>query len=334
MHSTAQNKRSMVFERYELAIGRIAQIPDEQGLVAPAFEDYFRMMAGWILKLDKARKQCREEAAVVSYAAPDDVQAASYTEPNEAPAASHAASDDASAASYTAPDDAPVDRSGLIQSMFEENYGNSYLNPEYATQWLGEKFGPLMSALAAGLLRMADFVFAREYERALIRAELYLEIYFAFITAEREHRETASEGTSKPEIPRYYYIQRKIWQCLFDYAEDEAEADIRETLNGKPVKTALPNPQFAADHWEDIALFADDVLMSRLLEALQNVVRRLQSDEMHLPKSVIKDICTTSFGDQALGKEDLPEACAHAPRLTPHQKRLMERFRRDVIRLQ
>ena len=41
----------LIEERYQLALLRISQIPNDKNMTAPAFEDYIRRAAQWILQL-------------------------------------------------------------------------------------------------------------------------------------------------------------------------------------------------------------------------------------------------------------------------------------------
>lgn len=284
----------MVIERYELAICRIRQIPEEQGAVAPAFEDYFHRVAAWMIRLDAV---CREQR-----------------EKNKDAAFSEKVSE-------------------LSEDLLPENYRHSYWNPDYASERMGEKFGPLMSALAAEIRRMMPALFAQDVERAVIRSELFLECYSAFVTAERDCRDAESKGISRSDTPKYYHIRRKIWQYLFDYAEEEADARILGKPDTDPTQEGRLNPQYTADHQEDISLFCDDELMNRELEAVRNAGRRLPADKYRVPGNGRKETFTLCKPDSQ-SPDDLPKPGRYAPRLNSHQKKLVDHYGKYLRTLQ
>ena len=130
-------------ERYELSMGRIREIPEEEA--APErFRDYFRSMARWLLEMDHVRSLLRSGAY------------------RELPVA---------------------ERSALNRKMYEpilpEQYAESYMNPSAAAERLGKEEGACLCFLAAELAGMPAWLFDGFSEAVDAHLELFIEIYNA-----------------------------------------------------------------------------------------------------------------------------------------------------------
>ena len=143
----------MIEERYQLALHRISQIPNEKNMTAPAFEDYFRRAAQWILQL----------AGLKSFLKDGGFEKASLEELG-------------------------TRNRALYEEILPGHYENSYACYAYAEDRLGSRHGKLLCALYYELRTMIPFVFENETERMLIRMELFLEIYHMFTARFAEAR--------------------------------------------------------------------------------------------------------------------------------------------------
>ena len=93
----------------------------------------------------------------------------------------------------------------LYEDILPEHYGQSYANPDYAVDRLGESIGRQLSFLCAELRGIIPAVFEQNRFDMVIRMELLLEVYQAFVS-----------GTPE-EIPQmlYWYVS--------DYYEPETQ---------------------------------------------------------------------------------------------------------------
>ncbi len=182
----------LIDERYMLAVTRIEQIIAERE-VAEQFTDYFSRAAKWLYFIDGERAFIEGN--------PWSLQLDVLRDHNNA----------------------------MYKEILPENYEISYANPQYAVKMLGTKYGPLMSSLMYELRSVIPFIYRGEKERLLIRMELFLEIYGAFVTARAE----AKASGSKMDVPPYAYIREKIYLYLSDYAEDETGSGLRNRLTSE-----------------------------------------------------------------------------------------------------
>ena len=114
----------------------------------------------------------------------------------------------------------------LYQDVLPENDDISALNPTFAVRKLGKEFGPILSCLFYELRSAIPFAFSGEAERTLIRYELFLQIYSAFCQEqEMDH-------------PPYQLVREIFYQYLCDYAQVEAEGEIRNFLTVGDTKMA------------------------------------------------------------------------------------------------
>ncbi|MCM1540528.1 MAG: aminopeptidase [Blautia sp.] len=131
-------------ERYELAMDRIREIPEEHFGV-PVLESYFAAMAEFILLVDENRVFLGKE---------DGLSGASLEQLKERNLA-------------------------LYRDILPENYGSSYADPAYAVSQLGEELGAELSFLYVELRSMIGFCYEGKLEEMVIRMELFTEVYTA-----------------------------------------------------------------------------------------------------------------------------------------------------------
>ncbi len=111
----------------------------------------------------------------------------------------------------------------LYADILPKHYDESFCNPAFAVQVLGEDFGRLLSAVSYEMRAVIPYLFDRREERAVIRLELFLELYSAFVMAKRE-----PEGDL--EVPEAKYIRGILYSYLSDYAEEETLYEVQDKL--------------------------------------------------------------------------------------------------------
>ena len=174
-------------ERLELAVERIKEIPtehwaDEQ---TAKFEKYFAAVAEFILLIEDNR----------SFLENGGLQMASLEELQER-------------------------NQALYRDILEENYETSYANPAYAVKTLGEEFGALLSFLYTEMRSMIGFVYEGRVNELVIRAELFVEIYAAFVYEWQENQ----------KLPAYESIRQIIYWFASDYADISAEQKVKDMV--------------------------------------------------------------------------------------------------------
>ncbi len=109
----------------------------------------------------------------------------------------------------------------LYADILPEHYGESYGNPGYAVQELGEELGALLSFLYTELRSLIGFAYEGRLEELVIRMELFVEIYTVFVYAadQKEGRPSARE------------IKDIIYWFVSDYADMAARRRIEEQVS-------------------------------------------------------------------------------------------------------
>ena len=125
-----------VAERYDLAAGRILDIP---GDVGEPFGDYFRKMADFVAQMDRLYKDVEQQRMT-----------------------------DWSMEALSAYNNA------LYSDILPENYEKSYANPDYAAQKLGSDYGPLLSFLYTELRGMIAWAYEGRKTQMTILMELLI----------------------------------------------------------------------------------------------------------------------------------------------------------------
>ena len=174
----------MIEERFRLAADRIREIPGEP-LGRENLEAYFSFCAQFLLMLEETyfflKKGGLETASL------EELQRRNRA---------------------------------LYADILPEHYEESYGNPAYAVGELGEDTGRELCFLYAELRSLIGCVYEDRLEDVVIRMELFLEVYGAFVYA-------ASEGV---EMPSGGDIRQMIYWFASDYADLAAEQRVRENL--------------------------------------------------------------------------------------------------------
>ena len=163
-------ENDLLQERYELALGRIAQIPDEN-MCDEAYQDYFAKMAKFVLLMDSTWRFVADGSL---YLAPLEIlQRKNYE---------------------------------LYEDILPKNYEHSYANPDYAVDCLGESIGKILCFICAELRGMIPAAYEQSLTGMVIRMELLLEIYQS-ITC--EVNEESLRQIIYWYVSDYYEIQAK-----------------------------------------------------------------------------------------------------------------------------
>lgn len=183
-----ENKEeNILMERFSLCRERISQI-GEEGLPEAAFRDYFYRTA----------KQTELFIQEYLYVAEGKLEEAGMKELQER-------------------------NRRLYEDILPENYGKSYANPAFASAALGKEFGQILSFLAAELRSLIAFAYEQDVESMVIRMELFLEVYHAFVFA----------GEERKALPEYGEISDMIYWFASDYSETMLEKNMRSTFDWK-----------------------------------------------------------------------------------------------------
>lgn len=169
-------------ERFSLVMERIAEIAEETD-VPEKFDDYFKKTAAFLLQL----KSVSEKAEA------DTLIDASLTECEKRNAV-------------------------FYDDIKAENYGNSYGNPTYAVEKLGEEYGQILSALYAECRKRITDAYAAKKMNVTITAELFVEIYNYF---------EDKEGIDKTAI------EQAIYWYFHDYSEIFIGDSVRELVDSE-----------------------------------------------------------------------------------------------------
>ncbi len=176
-------ENELLLERFSLALERIKEIPEEYLCGdEDAFTDYFVAVAKFLLQIEETR----------AFLMSDGLQKASLEELIER---NHA----------------------LYADIMPENYEVSYANPTFAVEKLGEDFGAMLSFLYTEMRSLIGFTFENRLYELVIRMELFVEIYSAFVYELQE----------KKELPDRESIRQIIYWFVSDYADVAEEQRIK-----------------------------------------------------------------------------------------------------------
>ena len=168
LYISDEDRKDLEMERYTLAMERIKQIPDES-ICEEKIQTYFRIMAEFVLLMDRAWNIV--EVGSLRQMTMEELQTFNRE---------------------------------LYADILPENYGTSYGNPDYAVDCLGESMGRMLSFLYAELRGMIPSAFEQNRFDMVIRMELLLEVYQAFVS-------------EAPET-----IQQILYWYVSDYYEPES----------------------------------------------------------------------------------------------------------------
>lgn len=171
-------------ERLSLAEERIREIPKEH-FGQQAFETYFARVAEFLMQIAETRNFLEQGG----------LQTASFEELSQR---NHA----------------------LYEDILPGQYEKSYANPAYAVKKLGGDFGAMLSFLYTEMRSLIGFVFEGRTWEAVIRMELFVEVYAAFVYDWQEN------GC----LPAVETIQQILYWFASDYADVAAEQRTKELV--------------------------------------------------------------------------------------------------------
>ena len=174
-----------VAERYELACSRLAEIETE-GLVGEPYRSYFEKTAAFLQKVTEEYR----------FVESGDLRRASIKE-------------------------LQTHNRALYEDILEGNYDKSYANPAYAAERLGTEFGQLLCVLYAEIRAVIPYAYEQRKFELVIRMELFLEVYAAFVCAFSEEN----------KAPQREQICRILYWYVSDYSEIENYERRREQLD-------------------------------------------------------------------------------------------------------
>lgn len=123
----------------------------------------------------------------------------------------------------------------LYKDILPDTYGESFLNPTYAVRVLESmEFGRLMSALYAEIRGMIPYVYEKNLQMCVIKAELFLEVYFCFASSMEE------EG----QIPAFDTVKEIMYWYVSDYSDVAFEEKISNMVD---ISKTSPENNLALD---------------------------------------------------------------------------------------
>lgn len=178
-----------ICERIELCVERLGEIEEEKFILAEKFaniKDYFNKVAEFILYVYDVEKI--KDCEQLSF---DELKNINHK---------------------------------LYEDILEDNYNNSYANPDYAVSKLGEDYGKLLCFLYSELRSIITYAYEGKKLNLAANIELFLEIYSMF---------------TSDEAPDKKYIREAIYYHMYDYADVFVAERILETIS--------PEYKFALD---------------------------------------------------------------------------------------
>jgi len=205
--------------RFALALNRIREIPRETGAVSGAFQGYFQETAQEILTIVDTARYLRAKEA-------ETADPALLKEKNRA----------------------------LYADILPEHYEKSWCCPKKAGEALGEELGPYLCAIAFEMRSMIPFLFEGEEEHALIRMELFLEVYRCFEDAKKGADDAIERGETDAAalaVPKARFVRGILAGYVSDYAQDELSYDLycrlvagSPSLNAMMEEADLSDPRY------------------------------------------------------------------------------------------
>lgn len=186
-----KEENESVLERYELSLERISQIQEENTVPAP-FQDYFVFTAGFIRKIADLTSRL-QKAGVREY-----VHSLSLEELAE-------------------------ENKSLYADILPDHYEESYANPAYAVNKLGDEYGQLLAFLYTEIRGQIVYAFESRLWNITVLNETFIEIYNLF----------------EEKIPKAQEVKDVLYWFVSDYADQTVAYRTRETLD--------PSLSFAAD---------------------------------------------------------------------------------------
>ena len=197
IYMSETDRKDLEAERYALALERIKEIPSES-MCEERVQTYFRSMAEFVLLMERAWNIV--ESGELRRMTLEDLQ--------------------------------DFNRE-LYEDILPEHYEKSYGNPDYAVDCLGESMGQMLSFLYTELRGMIPAAFEQNRFDMVIRMELLLEVYQAFVGTVQESAE--SQNVGQPDIAAGQSAARAgtvapetVRQILYWYVSDYYEPESLE----------------------------------------------------------------------------------------------------------
>ena len=213
---------SILQERYDLAIGRIRELREEESIDAP-WRDYFQKTAAFIVYMDGIRESLA----------------------------------DGSFAKMGLRERKAVNRR-IYEDILPENYAQSYANPSYAAQHLGEGMGRLLSFAYTQVRGIIGYIFEDLFEETLIHLELFLEIAGCF---------------SQGEVPDEKRIREIIYWFACDYCDVLVAERVRQSVDPARdfavrivMESELSEPDYLFDYGEYVT--DNEIELSKYIASL------------------------------------------------------------------
>lgn len=213
-------------------------------------------------------------------------------------------------------------------------YEQSYLNPIYATQQLGEENGSFLSALYYEIYRMIPARGESELQEKVIRMELFLEVYGTFTYEWQENH----------RLPEYESLRQSFYWFAFDYADVAAEKYVKELAKGQRKESEADTSCLDSnsilygflpgrcgdrgcrkellcdhDHREDIGIVLDKGYISRKLEVFKTALEQ-QKEGMQT------NACTVGERQEQAAEQ----ACDKAVTMSREQRKLWAEYCRQA----
>lgn len=198
----------------------------------------------------------------------------------------------------------------LYEDIMPENYEVSFANPAYAVSRLGREYGDILAFLYTEIRSLIGFTFERRAFELVIRLELFVEIYTAFVY----------EWQEKLCLPSREAIRQMIYWFVSDYADVAAEQRVKELV--------VPGENFAESlirnsNLEDVRyLFAYGEYVSENELTMARFMAELPQESVNLMADTYTEGYRMGF---VLGNKDLSKKKAVDVRYQPGFERMMKR---------
>ncbi len=202
---TETERMELEKERFELALERVEEIANDKQC-AEKYQKYFEKMADFVLLMKKTW----------DFVADGSLYQASLEELQK-------------------------HNKELYEDILPENYERSYANPAYAAACFGKEMGQLLSFVYAELRGMIAAAYEQSLTDMVIRMELLLEMYQAFLCeaeAEEEKEEKGASAMQEQATPEYETLRQIAYWYVSDYYETQSYERVAGLL--------LPEKDFAA----------------------------------------------------------------------------------------
>lgn len=108
----------------------------------------------------------------------------------------------------------------LYEDILPEHYDTSYGNPAFCAAQLGEEYGRLLSFLYAELRSLIVWAYEKKQEEMVIRMEVFLQVYGAFLC-------TLEESLT---IPSHDSVRDILYWFVSDYTRDTFHTKLKDML--------------------------------------------------------------------------------------------------------